>query len=103
MSPRLALTSIILFLILHSVKPQNYSDSRPVAKVRMDAKDTGIVMRYGDGPDSCDIFGARDVWVFKANDSTFCMHYDAAGPKGWLASLAISKDLIHWEKKGPVL
>ena len=103
MSPRLALTSIILFLILHSVKPQNYSDSRPVAKVRMNAKDTGIVMRYGDGPDSCDIIGARDVWVFKANDSTFCMHYDAAGPKGWLASLAISKDLIHWEKKGPVL
>ncbi len=31
------------------------------------------------------------------------MHYDAAGPQGWLASLAISKDLIHWEKKGPVL
>jgi predicted GH43/DUF377 family glycosyl hydrolase len=69
----------------------------------MDAKDTGIVMRYGDGPDSCDIIGARDVWVFKADDSTFCMHYDAAGPKGWLASLATSKDLIHWVKKGPVL
>jgi predicted GH43/DUF377 family glycosyl hydrolase len=31
------------------------------------------------------------------------MHYDAAGPKGWLASLAVSKDLINWEKKGPVL
>ena len=31
------------------------------------------------------------------------MHYDAAGPKGWLAALATSKDLIHWQKKGPVL
>ena len=103
MSQRIALTSIILFLLLHSAKPQNYSDSRPRAALRMDAKDIGIVLRYGDGPDDCDIIGSRDVWVFKANDSTFCMHYDAAGPKGWLASLATSKDLVHWEKKGPVL
>jgi predicted GH43/DUF377 family glycosyl hydrolase len=103
MSQRIALTTIILFLTLHSAKPQDYSDSRPKATLRMDAKDIGVVLPYGDGPDSCDILGARDVWVFKANDSTFCMHYDASGPKGWLASLATSKDLIHWEKKGPVL
>jgi predicted GH43/DUF377 family glycosyl hydrolase len=69
----------------------------------MDAADAGIVMPYGNGPDSCDFLGARDLWVFKADDSTFCMHYDAAGPKGWLTSLATSKDLVHWEKKGPVL
>jgi hypothetical protein len=31
------------------------------------------------------------------------MHYDAAGPKGWLCSLAESKDLVSWEKKGPIL
>jgi hypothetical protein len=31
------------------------------------------------------------------------MHYDAAGPTGWLCSLATSRDLIHWSKKGPVL
>ena len=31
------------------------------------------------------------------------MHYDAAGPLGWLSSLAVSKDLINWEKKGPIL
>jgi predicted GH43/DUF377 family glycosyl hydrolase len=69
----------------------------------MDAEDVGMVMPYGNGPDSCDLTGARDLWLFKADDSTFCMHYDAAGPKGWLTSLAISKDLIHWDKKGPVL
>ena len=69
----------------------------------MDATDIGIVLPYGDGPDSCDILGARDLWVYRANDSLFCMHYDAAGPEGWLAALATSKDLVHWEKKGPVL
>ena len=90
----------ILFFILCSSK---YKDGRPECKFRLDAKDTGIVMPYGSGPDSCDYLGARDLWVFKANDSTFCMHYDAAGPKGWLASLAISKDLVHWEKRGPIL
>jgi len=68
----------------------------------MEAKDRGIVLRYGDGPDQCDILGARDVWVFEA-DGTYYMHYDAAGPKGWLCSLAVSKDLINWEKKGPIL
>ncbi len=46
----------------------------------------------------CDILGARDVWVFE-DKGTYYMHYDAAGPKGWLSSLAISKDLIKWEKK----
>ena len=80
-----------------------YKDGRPECKFRMNAEDTGIIMAYGDGPDSCDILGARDLWLFKADDSTFCMHYDAAGPKGWLTSLAISKDLVHWEKRGPVL
>jgi hypothetical protein len=88
---------------LDSIKPLKYSDDRPVCKYRMDATDIGVVLHYGDGPDSCDIMGARDLWVYKANDSVFCMHYDAAGPKGWLAALATSKDLVHWEKKGPVL
>jgi predicted GH43/DUF377 family glycosyl hydrolase len=86
-----------------SIKPLIYADNRPVCKQRMDATDIGVVLHYGDGPDSCDISGARDLWVYRANDSLFCMHYDAAGPRGWLASLAISKDLINWEKRGPVL
>ncbi len=44
----------------------------------MDAKDHGIVLRCGNGPDRCDILGARDVWVFEA-DGTYYMHYDAPG------------------------
>ena len=79
-----------------------YRDGRPAAKYRLDAEDHGVVLRHGDGPDQCDIHGARDVWVYEA-DGTYYMHYDAAGPKGWLAALATSKDLIHWQKKGPVL
>ena len=79
-----------------------YCDGRPAAKLRLDAVDHGVVLRHGDGPGQCDILGARDVWVFEAA-GTYYMHYDAAGPKGWLAALAISKDLIHWQKKGPVL
>ena len=81
---------------------QKYADSRPEAKLRMDAKDHGIVLKYGDGPDKCDILGARDAWVFE-DAGTYYMHYDAAGPKGWLSSLAVSNDLINWEKKGPIL
>ena len=96
---RIFILTIILFGGFYS----KYKDGRPECKYRMDAEDIGMVMPYGDGPDSCDLTGARDLWLFKADDSTFCMHYDAAGPKGWLTSLAISKDLIHWEKKGPVL
>ncbi len=90
------------FLLMGFTLPK-YKDSRPECKYRMDAEDMGTVMPYGDGPDSCDFLGARDLWLFKADDSTFCMHYDAAGPKGWLTSLAVSRDLIHWEKRGPVL
>ncbi len=45
---------------------------------------------------------ARDVWVFET-DGTYYMHYDAAGPQGWLSSLAVNKDLIKWKKRGPIL
>ncbi|MDP2335801.1 MAG: hypothetical protein Q8N05_05015 [Bacteroidota bacterium] len=102
MNQRIALASIILFFSLQSATAQAYSDGRPIATLRMDAKDTGIVLRYGDGPDNCDILGARDVWVFMA-DGNYYMHYDGAGKKGWLCCLAISKDLVSWEKKGPIL
>lgn len=33
---------------------------------------------------------------------TYYMHYDAAGPKGWLAALATSKDLIPVGRLGTV-
>jgi predicted GH43/DUF377 family glycosyl hydrolase len=68
----------------------------------MDAKDEGVVLKHGDGPGQCDARGARDIWVYEAG-GTYFMHYDGAGPKGWLACLATSKDLVHWDKKGPVL
>jgi hypothetical protein len=68
MNQRIALTTIILLLMFHPAKPQKYSDGRPVAVLRMDAKDAGVVLRYGDGPDSCDIMGARDVWIYWSKD-----------------------------------
>jgi pimeloyl-ACP methyl ester carboxylesterase/predicted GH43/DUF377 family glycosyl hydrolase len=81
---------------------KTYSDGRPVAKYRLDAEDAGVILRHGDGPEQCDQLGARDPWVYQASD-IYYLHYDAAGPKGWLCSLATSKDLTHWTKKGPVL
>jgi predicted GH43/DUF377 family glycosyl hydrolase len=79
-----------------------YPDGRPAATLRMEAKDQGIVLKHGDGPGECDRLGARDVWVYESQ-GTYYMHYDGAGPKGWLACLASSKDLVSWTKKGPVL
>ncbi len=79
-----------------------YEDGRPQATLRMEAQDYGVVLRHGGGPQDCDKYGARDVWVFAAKGKYY-MHYDAAGPTGWLCALATSKDLIHWTKRGPVL
>ncbi len=80
----------------------SYKDGRPTAGYRLNAVDQGVVLRHGDGPGRCDYLGARDVWVFK-DRGIYYMHYDAAGPAAWLAALAVSEDLVHWEKKGPVL
>lgn len=79
-----------------------YADGRPEAKLRLEAKDQGVVLKHGDGPNQCNARGARDIWVYEFG-GPYYMHYDGAGPKGWLACLATSKDLVHWEKKGPVL
>jgi predicted GH43/DUF377 family glycosyl hydrolase len=40
--------------------------------------------------------------VFESG-GTYYMHYDAAGPSGWLCALAVSQDLVTWRKKGPIL
>ena len=98
---RIIITVLILMPAVISAQ-QKYSDGRPEATMRMDATDQGIVLRYGDGPDQCDMLGARDPWVFE-HGGTYYLHYDAAGPNGWLCSLAKSKDLKSWEKKGPIL
>jgi predicted GH43/DUF377 family glycosyl hydrolase len=79
-----------------------YEDHRPEAKLRIEARDQGVVLKHGDGPGQCDVYGAREAIVFQA-DGRFYLHYDGAGPKGWLACLATSDDLVHWTKKGPVL
>ncbi len=102
MNSRIVTTALLVVAAAALAAPQKYCDGRPVATMRMDAKDHGIVLRHGGGPGDCDQLGARDVWVFEA-DGTYYMHYDAAGPKGWLCALAVSRDLVNWEKKGPVL
>lgn len=84
------------------VQTPAYPDGRPAATLRMEARDAGRVFQHGKGPAGCDALGARDAWVFRSGDE-YLMHYDGAGPKGWLACLATSRDLVHWERKGPVL
>ena len=79
---------------------QTYPDGRPAAGLRIDAQDAGVVLRHG--PEAFDRIGARDVRVF-ADHGTFYMHYDAAGPTGWLCALAVSDDLLHWRKQGLVM
>ena len=102
MKKKITFFILMIFLALQPVQSQGYRDGRPVAKQRMDATDYGIVLKYGDGPETCDLLGARDVWVFESG-GTYYMHYDGAGTKGWLCCLATSKDLVTWEKKGAVL
>ena len=80
----------------------NYPDGRPPVRYYVNAMDAGIIFKHGTGPDSCDIYGARDAWVWE-NERTFYLHYDGAGPKGWLSCLAVSEDLQNWKAKGPVL
>ena len=80
-----------------------YPDGRPaVARYRLEAKDQGRVLRHGNGPNQCDMLGARDVWAYESG-GTYYMNYDGSGPKGWLTCLATSTDLVHWTNKGPML
>jgi len=74
------------------IKAKVYSDGRPSAHLRMDAKDQGVILKHGDGPGQCDIYGAREALIFKEND-IYHLFYDGAGPPGWRACLATSKDL----------
>lgn len=82
--------------------PIPYRDNRSVCKYRINAIDSGIVLKYGNGPDSCDYMGAREAVVNKDGE-TYYLFYDGAGTRGWLACLATSNDLVHWEKKGSIL
>lgn len=100
--------NILLFLsvclIYNSVFAQQmpYIDGRPQAHLRINAVDDGIILSYGDGQDSCDVYGAREAIVNKEN-GIYYLFYDGAGKDGWLACLAESKDLKTWRKKGKIL
>jgi predicted GH43/DUF377 family glycosyl hydrolase len=85
-----------------ALAPRCYADGRPAATMRMDAQGAEPIIRHGDGPNRCDYLGARESIAFQVGD-TYYLHYDGAGPRGWLACLATSKDLHHWDLKGPVL
>lgn len=79
-----------------------YKDGRPSATKRMPCADYGIVLRYGDGKDSSDTYGAREALVNKEGN-TYYLFYDGAGKDGWKACMATSKNLTKWKKKGPAL
>lgn len=79
-----------------------FPDGRPAAHLRLDARDHGIVLRHGHGPAGCDRLGAREASL-AIEDGVYHLFYDGAGPKGWLACLATSRDLEHWTTHGPVL
>lgn len=96
--------SMFLILSFQNLLAQKskYADGRPSAHQRIACVDEGVVMRYGDGTDSCDTYGAREAILNKIDD-TYYLFYDGAGKTGWLACLAESKDLKVWKKKGAIL
>ena len=86
----------------HATGASVYPDGRPASILRLDATDSGPIIRHGEGPDKCDYLGAREAICFQFH-GTYYLHYDGAGPTGWRACLAVSGDLKRWELKGPVL
>lgn len=76
-----------------------FPNGMPAPVYRLSAHDGGVVMTHGDGPNDCDMRGARDVYVF-IDKGTYYMTYDGAGPTGWLSCLATSRDGLHWHKRG---
>jgi predicted GH43/DUF377 family glycosyl hydrolase len=94
--------TIFWTLLLPRLFGQTYRDGRPSATLRLPAIDSGPIIRHGEGPDRCDELGSREAICFQAGD-TYYLHYDGAGPTGWRACLAVSRDLRSWDLKGPVL
>lgn len=88
--------------IMPDASPRGYPDGRPSARYRLEARDAGVVLRHGTGPGGCDRLGARDVWAWEA-DGRYFLHYDGAGPRGWLACRATSTNMTDWVAQGPVL
>ncbi len=93
---------LVLISIQIMAQQIHYSDGRPSATKRMECKDEGIVLRYGNGPDSCDTYGAREANIIREGN-TYYLFYDGAGKSAWLSCLAVSNDLHHWKKQGAIL
>jgi hypothetical protein len=70
--------------------------------LRINEVDEGIVLRYGNGSDSCDVYGAREA-IVDEDKGNYYLFYDGAGKDGWKACLVESKDLKTWIKKGVIL
>ena len=85
------------------VFPQNFSDGRAAARWAVGVEDFGPVLRHGDGPNASDVNGAREAIVTDVGGGQYVMHYDGCGATGWRACQAVSSDLIHWQKNGPIL
>jgi predicted GH43/DUF377 family glycosyl hydrolase len=98
--PHQALAALFAIAILPA--QTQYPDGRPAATLRLDATGAAPILRHGKGPAHCDDLGAREAICFQAK-GTYYLHYDGAGPTGWLACLATSRDLQNWDLKGPVL
>lgn len=81
---------------------KTYIDDRPTARYRLKVTDKGRVYESGNGPGDCDRYGAREASLFE-NDGTYYLFSDGAGPDGWIACQAKSRDLENWEKMGPIL
>lgn len=79
-----------------------YPDGRPHCRTRLDAQDYGVIFRHGHGPDGCDRLGAREPSAVEAGGVVH-LFYDGAGPDGWLACRADSRDLQHWNRSGSIL
>lgn len=94
----------LLVIFCQNILGQNvvYIDKRPQTHQRISAVDEGIILRYGDGIDSCDVYGAREA-IVNEDKGIYYLFYDGAGKEGWLACLAESRDLKTWVKKGTIL
>lgn len=103
---KLAVFALAAIGVIHTfntnAQTTGYIDARPVATKRVACTDAGVVLRHGDGPDSCDTYGAREAIVNK-DGGKYYLFYDGAGKDGWRACLAESTDLVKWQKKGAIL
>ncbi len=79
-----------------------YCDGRPSAALRMEAKDQGVVIEHGGGPEGCDALCIREA-IINQEEDVYHLFYDGASKDGWRVCLATSRDLVTWEKKGPLL